>query len=559
MYSEIEINEILDKLLALTHEIEVVEFKRAENTFSESDLGKYFSALSNEANLKGMKCAWLIMGVDNDTHRLTNTQFKSSRASLDALKKKIADQMTARLTFDEIYDFRRDDKRVLMFQIPAAPQGLPVAYQGHYYGRDGESLVALNIHEIETIRQQATREDWSRKIVEEADLSDLDPKAIAKARELYLSAHKEKEEEILQWSDEVFLNKAKLTVKSKVTCAAILLLGKPESGALISPAVAQIKWILKDNNGIERDYQIFTCPFVLAVDQVYAKIRNLKYRYINTEFQTLFPEELDTYEPYVIREAINNAIAHQDYTLGGQVNVVEYEDHLVFSNKGSFLPGAIETVLENDAPEEYYRNHFLCDAMVGLKMVDTIGSGIRKMYNYQRKRLFPMPVYQLSDNRVTVTITGKIIDINYASVLVRNPGLSLRDIELLNRIQMKHPLTSDEVSYLRKKGLIEGRMPNIYISKDVAQTTGQKVAYSRHKGLGSKACEDLLINALKDHKSLNKEEVAKLLWNVLPDVLTETQKQNKINNLLSKLRIRGDIYCKASGRSSIWYIKSFKS
>jgi ATP-dependent DNA helicase RecG len=124
---------------------------------------------------------------------------------------------------------------------------------------------------------------------------------------------------------------------------------------------------------------------------------------------------------------------------------------------------------------------------------------------------------------------------------------------------MKHPLTAYEVSYLRKKHLAEGRMPNIYISKDVAQTTGQKVAYSRHKGLGSKACEDLLINALKDYKSLNKEEVAKLLWNVLPDVLTETQKQNKINNLLSKLRIRGDIYCKASGRSSIWYIKSFKS
>ena len=559
MYSEKEINGILDKLLAMTHEIEVVEFKRAENSFSESDLGKYFSALSNEANLKGVKSAWLVMGVDNNTHSLTSTQFKPSRDSLDALKKKIADQVTARLTFDEIYDFKREGKRVLMYQIPAAPQGVPIAYQGHYYGRDGESLVALNLHEIETIRQQAAKEDWSRQIVAEADLGDLDPEAIAKAKELYLSAHADKKDEIQQWSDEVFLNKAKLTVKGKITRATILLLGKPESEALISPSVAQIKWILKDNNGTERDYQVFTCPFVLAVDQVYAKIRNLKYRYINTVFQTLFPEELDTYEPYVIREAINNAIAHQDYTLGGQVNVVEYEDHLVFSNKGSFLPGTIENVLESDAPEEYYRNHFLCNAMVGLKMVDTIGSGIRKMYNYQRKRLFPMPVYQLSDNRVTVSITGKIIDVNYANVLVRNTDLSLRDIELLNRVQMKHPLTAAEVSYLRKKHLVEGRIPNIYISKDIAQTTGQKVAYSRHKGLGSKVCEDLLMDALKDHKSLSKEEVARLLWNVLPDVLTEFQKQNKVNNLLSKLRMRGDIYCKASGRSSIWYIKNVKS
>lgn len=58
--------------------------------------------------------------------------------------------------------------------------------------------------------------------------------------------------------------------------------------------------------------------------------------FINPEFQTLFPEEIDTYEPYVIREAINNAIAHQDYRLGGQINVVEYNEKLVFSNKGSF-------------------------------------------------------------------------------------------------------------------------------------------------------------------------------------------------------------------------------
>lgn len=83
---------------------------------------------------------------------------------------------------------------------------------------------------------------------------------------------------------------------------------------------------------------IVSCPFVLAVDRIYNKIRNLKYRYINPEHKTLFPEEIDTYEPYVIREALNNAIAHQDYTLGGQINVVEYDDKLVFSNKDLSFP-----------------------------------------------------------------------------------------------------------------------------------------------------------------------------------------------------------------------------
>lgn len=554
MSSESEILSVLETLLTMPSETETVEFKKAENTFSDSDLGKYFSALSNEANLKRTRHAWLLLGVDNNTHQVVGTQYKPTRAALDEVKKKLADQTTNRITFEEIYVIEKSGKRVVLFQIPPAPQGIPVAYQGHYYGRDGESLVALNLHEMETIRNQRIEDDWSAQTVVQADLTDLDSEAVKKARELYQAAHPEKKNEMQAWNDVTFLNKAKITIKGKITNAAILLLGKPESEALITPAVAQIKWILKDSNGIERDYQIFSCPFVLAVDKVYSKIRNLKYRYINPEFQTLFPEEIDTYEPYVIREAINNAIAHQDYRLGGQINVVEYDDKLVFSNKGSFIPGKIDYVLINDAPEEHYRNRFLCNAMVGLKMVDTIGSGIRKMYNYQKKRLFPAPIYDLSEERVSVTITGKIIDMNYASLLARNPNLSLMDIELLNRVQLKGMLTKNEIGYLRKHKLIEGRKSNLYISKGVAQTTGQRVVYSKHKGLDGKACEEMLLNSLRDHRSLSKPEIVELLWNVLPDVLTDEQKRAKIKNLLYKLKKQKKIYCNVRGNASEWYI-----
>lgn len=45
-------------------ESEVVEFKKAENNFDFDDLGRYFSALSNEANLRGLDFAWLIFGYD---------------------------------------------------------------------------------------------------------------------------------------------------------------------------------------------------------------------------------------------------------------------------------------------------------------------------------------------------------------------------------------------------------------------------------------------------------------------------------------------------------------
>jgi len=154
MYSEQEQVEILLDLLAKPAETEIVEFKRAKNSFDDTELGQYFSAMSNEANLKGEAYAWLVFGVNNSTHELTDTQYKSSRPALDGMKKKIGDQTTNRITFEEIYDLTYQGKRVVMFQIPAAPQGIPIAYQGHYYGRDGESLVALNLQEIERIRSQ---------------------------------------------------------------------------------------------------------------------------------------------------------------------------------------------------------------------------------------------------------------------------------------------------------------------------------------------------------------------------------------------------------------------
>ena len=554
MYSENELTAILSRLRALPAETEVVEFKKAKNGFGDDELGQYFSALSNEANLKSVPYAWLVCGVDDKTHEVLGSNYKQTRPSLDAMKKAIADQTTSRVTFEEIYAFKYDGKRVVMFQIPAAPQGMPIAYQGHFYGRDGESLVALNIQEIETIRNQNRKTDWSREIVQDATIEDLDPEAIKKAREKYIEKHPDKKNDVPTWTDRQFLNNAKLTLKDKITNAAIVLLGKEESGSLLTPSIPCIKWILKDRDGIERDYEIFYCPLILSIDKAASKIRNLKYRYINPIHQSLFPDEVNTYEPYVIREALNNAVAHQDYTISGQITLVEFEDKIVFSNRGSFIPGNIENVLKSDSPEENYRNEFLASAMVNLKMVDTIGSGIKKMYTKQRERLFPLPVFDLTPDRVTLTITGKIIDINYSNLLARNPQLSLYDIELLNRIQFGKKPSKEVVAYLRGKGLIEGRMPNVYISKGLATVIDKKADYSKHKGLDEKKYISLIEDALKGHGQLSRIEITDILWNVLPSILDDEQKKNKVYNLLKKLKKQGILDNTGKSPKAQWYL-----
>ncbi len=180
-----KLKKLLDDLRALPAETEWVEFKEAKKTFDFNKLGKYFSALSNEANLKNKEYGWLVFGIEHESRKVVNTRFRPNRANLDSLKSEIANKTINRITFIEIHELHFLEGRVIMFQIPAAPKGIPIAWDGHYYGRDGESLSALNIQEIEQIRDQRKQEDWSAQICEGATIRDLEPDAIAKARENY--------------------------------------------------------------------------------------------------------------------------------------------------------------------------------------------------------------------------------------------------------------------------------------------------------------------------------------------------------------------------------------
>ena len=545
----LDINAKLNSLLALSAENEVVEFKEAKNSYDFNKLGKYFSALCNEANLKGASAAWLVFGVNNQ-HQVVGSAFRPARKDLDHLKGEIAHKTTNHITFVEIHEVARPEGRVVMLEIPAAPRGLPVAFEGHYHGRDGEELGPLNLEEIERIRAQSTVDDWSAVIVPDAGLADLDEQALVVARRNYRAKFPDKAAEVDAWDDQTFLNKAKLTIKSKQTRASLLLLGREEAEHFLLPAEAKIRWLLKDHAGNDRDYAVFGMPMLLAVDKVYAKIRNLKYRYIREG--TLFPEEIDQYEPYAIREALNNCIAHQDYTLASRINVVEREESLSFTNKGSFVPGDVQRVVMEDAPEEHYRNRFLATAMFNLKMVDTAGGGIRKLFMFQRQRFFPMPDYDLSGNRVQLTLTGKVLDMDYARMLARDGGLALPDIMALDKVQKRQALTADEVRRLKSGGLIEGRKPNYFIAKSLAQQTGQKASYSKNLAFDKQYYLDLICKAVKEHGSLARKDIDELLWNKLPDWMDEKQRRIKVGNLIAELRRKQRIVNQGSDTRPSW-------
>lgn len=554
-----EQQQLLEELLTIARqrmsagETEWLEFKtnigESHCSINYEGVGNYISGLANSACLKYKSHGYLVLGIEDSTWKVVGTNLRMPTAKYGNQDFELwLRRNCSPITPFEVEEFDYDGHHIVIFEILAAA-GEPVSFKGVAYVRVGSNLTRLKDFPDFVRQIYNSQIDWSAEIVGYATFDDLDPEAIKEARKMYAKEHKDLAGEMEQWDDAKFLNKAKITKQGKITNTAILLLGRNESEHFVSPAVARIRWIYKDSKGEERDFCIETCPFVLAVNTIYHKIRNWKYRYINPELLSLVPDELDNYDPFVIREALNNAIAHQDYGCYGMINVIEEEDRLIFTNLGSFIPNSVKNVLMNDAPTEQYRNRFLATAMVELGMVDTIGSGIRRMFNKQRERLFPMPDYDFSDNRVKVTIVGKVIDIDYAMLLSKDRSLTLLEIEMLSRLLMHRPLSDDEISYLRKRKLVEGRKNALYIAKGVAKATGQKAEYTRNKGFDDGYYKDLILKALDHHVTMSRPEIDSLLMTKLPEALTDKQKETKIGHLLTALRMANEI---VFGEKKLW-------
>ena len=553
MYKNIdELNKILDELL-LNTENECVEFKKAENNFDIDILGKYFSALGNEATLKNKQYSWIVFGIDDKTHKLTNTNFYSDN-NFNKVKKQITDNTTDNIGFIEIYEFMRNGKRVIMFQVPAA-SGTPINWKGFPYGRNGESIAPLTSNKIEQIKATANY-DWSRQVIEGATIDNLDRDAIRVAREQFKSKYKGKSiaNEVDNLSDIDFLNKVKLTLNSKITMACMLLLGKNEDDYLMNGYTPKMTWKLYDDFNVI-DYEHFGIPFIVNVENLKSKIRNLRYRYMVND-NTLFPNEVDQYDNYILRELINNCIVHQDYKLRGNINVMEYKDKLIITNEGNFIPETIENVLKDGFSSPYYRNQFLANAMVNLNMIDTVGSGIRRVYDIQKKKFFPMPDYDLSnDNRVIVTLYGKIIDEKYSKILFEKTNLDIDKVMILDKVQKGFEITKKQSDYLRKENLIEGRYPNIYISSDIAKITGEKKDYMYNSGLENEFYMKMIIKYLENYGSASRKEIFALLNDKLPKSLDNKNKISRVRYLLDTLKKNGKIYNDAKSGGSCWKIK----
>lgn len=545
-----ELQLVLQRLL-VEWESECVEFKDANDNFPTSDIGKYFSALSNEANLRGQSAAWLVFGVDDATRRVIGTDYRREKERLHSLKHQIAQGTDPSTSFREIHELNTPSGRVVLFEIPAAPRGLPIAWQTHLYARDGSTLTGLSITKQDEIRAQGLADDWSAIVVKDATLADLDPEALVKARGIFITKFRERipEPTIRLWNDATFLEHAKLTHRGGITRACLLLLGREQATTLLNPYVAEMSWKLE---GPERGYEHFHPPFLLNTSRLFQRIRPLRLSFLPRG--QLIPVDVPKYDERIVLEALHNCIAHQDYTRQERILVIERQGELEFQNVGEFFDGTPDDYIRSNRSPRRYRNRFLAEAMVTLRMIDTMGFGIREvMWKGQASRYLPLPDFDLSEpGHVKLRLQGRFIDENYSRALLTHADLPWPNVLALDKIQKGALPDEETVQELRHQGLVEGRKPMLHVAADIAAATDTEAEYLHHRAFDDAYYCDLVVEYLKKFGTAKRAKFNRLLEEKLSDLLTANQKQKKIHNLLQRLRREGKVTVSGYGPGSIW-------
>ena len=549
MNTDTKYTELLKKQIAeIRKENHWLEFK---SNYQEADrLGRYISALANGACLDHEDFAYLYFGVDDETLSVKGTTFNVSDLKAkgnQSLELYLRQYITPCIPF-EFEEFLYDENvRVVRLKIPAAA-GEPVAYFGKPYIRVDSHTTELTRY-TEWIRQiYLSQTDWSAQIVEEATVGDLDQEAIAMAKKGYAERYPQYADELKNWSDEVFLDKACLTLDGQITRATLLLVGKREKAHKLNH-ISEIVWKCHQDGQTFGD--TYTIPFIISTTALMNRIRNYRFKIYPQD--SLIPAEVWKYDTRSILESLHNCVAHQNYAQNERIIVTEDMDKLTFENAGGFYDGDYDQYVYGTKTPRHYRNPALMKAMVNVKMIDSQGYGIHNLFVRQKERFLPMPDYNGStESKVVLHLPGIVIDTNYSLLLMSHNDLTLSEVVLLDSLQKGKRISNEAIDMLRKKKLVEGRKPNVFVAKSVAQSTNKKAEYSKHKGLNDKSCEALLIESLKEHTVLNRAEIDELLWNALSDQLSYTQKKTKIGNLLTKLKEKGVILNDTKGPISKW-------
>jgi ATP-dependent DNA helicase RecG len=519
-------------------------------------------ALSYVSALANMEGGTLVVGAEDKTLRITGIS-EFAGFTPENLPERLAGNCTHLPTEGlRVEALVTNDTRqvVWLIHVPRHLQRQPVIAHRKAWQRVGDCLVELRPERHQAILAELLAgRDWSAELVPNATLADLDVNAIAKAREKFVEKHQREQwaADAASWDTEKFLDRAKINLHGQITRTSLLLLGLPQSVGLLPNSTAEITWKVPD----ERIAKHFGPPFLLTTTDVGQHIRNPNIKlFPATELLAI---ELPRYDTKVILEGLHNCLAHQDYEQAGRIVVLEKVGQLRLSNLGGFVDGNPEDYFTGERTPSVYRNPWLAVAMNNIGMIDRGGYGISEMVRSQRKRYLPLPDYEGSTRMETAfNIYGQQIDENYSRMLMERADLPLEQVIWLDRVQKKHRIADEQAAILRRMKLIEGRKPNFFVSAAVAKVTKTENQSVLNKGFDDDHYKRTILRRLQLGPATG-DQLRQLVLDKLPAVLSVKEKEAKVKNLRTALRLRGlegvfvevDPEGAARGPGAVWRIK----
>lgn len=520
------------------YEDEHLEFKEAKKDFDALKLVKYCAALANEGGGR------LVLGVtDKRPRRVVGSQAFSD---LGATKHQLVDRLRLRIEAEAV---AHPDGRVVVFSVPGRPIGTPIAVDGAYLMRSGESLAPMTPDFLQRIFAEA-QPDYSAELCTQATLDDLAPEAIERFRARW--AEKAKRTELRDLSVPHLLADAELVVDGHVTYAALVLLGTRKAlGKHLAQAEVVFEYRSDEASIAFQQRSEYREGFLLFHDELW---RTLNLRNDLFSYQDgLFRYEIPAFNENAVREAILNAVSHRDYRLAGSTFVKQWPQRIQIVSPGGFPPGVTaENILERQSP----RNRRLADALARCGLVERSGQGADRMFSSAVREGKLPPDFGGSDAyQVSVVLNGQVQDERFLAFLDRlgkqtQLSLSLDDLIVLDAVHRDTHVperAQSRINTLISMGALERVSPKkLTLSRRFYTFVGKRGEYTRRRGLDRGTNKALLLQ----HIQQNTREGSPLaeLNQVLPGM-----KPTQVQNLLRELKRDGHAHPVGRTKAARWF------
>ena len=541
----------IDELKHLKESEHKIEFKRAQTQFNYNNDRKsvigYIVALANEGG--GM----LVLGVKenkNGLHAITGSSAWEGKEG--KLTEDIYRDLQIRVQTEVLFD---GTNRVLIIHIPSRPVGKTLKFKDVPLMRVGEDLLPMSDEQLLKILQEQ-EPDFSATICSHLSPIDLDEAAISKLKEAY--SKKQDNQRFLTLSNEQALSDLGLIIGNEITYAALILLGKKE---IIKKFLPQSSIYLEYRNTLTQinfdNRQIFTEPYYLTIEKLWDSINQRNGKVSVQQGPYIF--DIPFFNKEVIREAINNAIAHRDYRKTSEVVIKQFPNEMHIINPGGFPLGVNLTNLltVNSTP----RNRLLSDIMAKTGVVERSGQGIDKIYYQTITESKPEPDYSKSDNyQVELRLSAVVEDKAFALFIHQiqqerkdSEKLSVQDVIALNRIrkgETQSPFDPIILRKLEKQGLIEkhGKTKGSYyvLSRAYYEFTDEKGKYSKTTDWDERQAFYIILHHLQKFENAKMTDFIDLFEGRL------TRKQ--VRYIVDKLIEKKDLKRAGEGKGTIYSV-----